>query len=210
MNLFVVLVCLGTTIGSSEPFPRNADLTYGLNMLFGNPRDPTASQPDWPIFDQTVDDNNIMNWNGVEYSLPSGLLGLYNPGGTAAEKTHLIDSDTEYSNDLSLGVTLSAENPWLSFSGSAKFSDGHKSIYIDHNTMVTMRGESTLTKVSIDTDLMKFSQVFLDDLNNLPKTYESEVYANFLDRYGTHYYSSVNLGATYGRTMTMTQTFYKN
>ncbi|XP_064650343.1 perivitellin-2 67 kDa subunit-like [Lineus longissimus] len=211
MRRFVVLVsvCVLGALAVTDAVTRCSRVPPGLNHMKRGidittldfmPVDPGAGNGfRSPLFDFTCD--FAMKWtnphNGIEYEQPDQVEDMVSiPGGVVNGDVKIFKTASDVTNTMSGSAGMGFLNGMFSASGSydeMKRTITNSSSYIEQVTAFHTAIRADLAPYWA-IQLGRYAEIFID--RRLPATFEEgpEVYQEFINHYGTHYFSHGKYG----------------
>ena len=201
--------CPGTLV--SKPFPDVGYALVGYNIIKGYPRsydhDPGFT---YPIF-KTVYSKGYQS-DDCRFNIPNGLVIFPHISCKTSFSSSTIETTSALSRSLSNSANVEFGIPFVfSFKASRQYKSTSSSISSGNNVYIisTAMCEYYFSKLKV-TKLPDFSSNFIYWVNRLNASNETEVYMNFFDYFGTHFFKQVTFGASYTFQHKMSSKSYKN
>jgi len=201
--------CPGTLVTKS--FPDVGYALVGYNIVKGYPRsyghDPGFT---YPIF-KTVYSGGYQS-DDCRFNIPNGLVIFPHISCKTSFSSSTIETTSKLSKSLSTSANVEFGIPVVfSFKASQQYKSTSSSISSGENVYIisTAKCEYYYSKLKV-TQLPDFSSDFFYWMNRLNASNETEVYMNFFDYFGTHFFKQVTFGASYIYEHKMSSKSYKN
>jgi hypothetical protein len=176
---------------------RSYDMFQGNPHFTREPNDPGIGLR--PIFDLTYKLNKLTS--DRRYYLPDHVTGIITESCGINTNTQVITGEESYSKslkvDVGLEVGVTYKNINAGFKASSDFQEVSSNIYNYKQNYLYSSAKCSVYTVLYE-ELPPLSSNFIKDIRALPERYNSLAYCEFLDKYGTHYFSEMVLGARYG------------
>ncbi len=177
-------------------------LPPNINYL-GNTWDLLKAEPN--NLAQSATQNNVFDLdpsvcvNGTTWQRPAGTIVSRDPSGWTTTSSTLLKTAWDYQQKSTESVSVGVGVPDVfSFSESASFSQftdtsGSNLSFVSHTEQVH---NSYTAKVNpnVEGDRLTLSQGFRAEVNALPTDYDQARYRQWIEKWGTHYSPSVQMG----------------
>lgn len=186
-----------------SPSPAPSGFKYlglGYDLLRGNLIDPNPG--DDKGWRQAV---FALNYSGLHTApasttmIPDGTKFMTTPSCNSDVQSKVVDSLYSYKNDIAANFQINGNTPPVNFQLGAEAQQVHQdtanSTYLYFTSQVVCAVYEVQLSSYTPPDL---SADFVNGVNSLPTTYDSEAYNFFLDSFGTSYVSTATLGGRRG------------
>jgi len=175
-------------------------MRLGYNIYRGNPFPSVGSDPGFVnnfIFAYDYTDGSVAAEGCI--LLPQGVALLTNPACTQIVQSDAVDTLSEYQQSFSNVVQAKVGFPFASFTASTDYSDFQESIVSKHMQKTSYDMECQQFQAwLLESRLPAFSIEFEAAMQALGLQPTQDAFFQLFDDFGTHYVSSVDLGARYG------------
>jgi hypothetical protein len=176
---------------------RSYDMFKGNPHFFTSTTDPGIGLRN--ILDLTY--HNKTTTLDKRYFLPDGMNSIITDSCTLSTRTEFIVGEESYYKSLNMDVSVEEDVNFGIFSSSFKssydYAEISSNIYKKSNSYIYSYARCSVYSVNFD-GYPKLNKNFANALNDLPLIYNSTTYSALLEKYGTHYFSYVVMGARYG------------
>ena len=172
--------------------PNISYLTMGYNALTADPHD-LASTGLQTIFKMDCKEKV----DGTPWLKPVGTEVVRDPGGFSHSESVLMKTSYDYSQKSTENVGFSVEVPDVfSFSESVSFSQFREDKGTHEGfTSFTRQGRNSYqASIDLNNPAVKVTEKFERDLKNLPAFYEYSSHRAFVEKWGTHIATKIQMG----------------
>ena len=199
--LFVGLLVALFAVAQAEKHTNVDYLSFGYDIYRGNPLSTQGVDPGFRIariFDLTYNEN--LKSSDGNWDVPDSITMARTDACTLNFQSSLLDTLQSYQKSLEVEVSVSGGFAGIaSFKASASYKSMEQSMTKSRDIHVSSTAVCDVYKARIDPyDPPKLHEKFIKALTALPTNYDEGQYFKFLDYYGTHAVTEINMGARYG------------
>mmetsp|Transcript_58178 Transcript_58178/g.67055 ORF Transcript_58178/g.67055 Transcript_58178/m.67055 type:complete len:549 (+) Transcript_58178:3-1649(+) len=209
LTICVVLVLFALSRAQKHS---NVDyLSFGYDLILGNPHSTTGVDPGFKfdrIFDLTYT-NGAKSSDG-RWEIPDNVTMARTDACTLNFQSTEISGMESYQQSLEVEVTVKAELPGVaSFKASTDFKSMEKSTTTTSDKHIYSTAVCDVYRAKSNAyNPPRLHSDFINALKTLPLNYDEGQYMEFLDNYGTHAVTEINMGARYGMMSTISERTY--
>ena len=185
-------------------------LSYTYDIYQGNPNPTAGFDPgfdEYPIFNFAYTQNTLTA--DGRYLVPDKVNVIGQQICNLDFTSSTITGTQSYANSLEVSVSVSGGYGPASFSASADYKTVQQGTSSNSNIYVSNQGICSVYNAIINPSAFPtIHPNFLAEVKKLPTTYTAatkSAYMSFLQKHGTHYFKSMNMGSKYGYISTITQ-----
>ncbi|XP_071177303.1 uncharacterized protein [Mytilus edulis] len=182
---------------------------FGYDVFFGYPlasgHDPGFT---YPIFEAEYSEGR--QTSDCRYKVPNGLVVVPDVSCVTSFSSTTIQNKYELSKALSASVNANGGGYGISFSASAGYKKSSSEITTGESVKIISTAKCIYYFTKISEEYMpRFTKEFVSWVTKLDKSNDSQIYIDFLRKYGTHFLTDTSFGAkfTYENTMN-SKTFF--
>ncbi len=172
-------------------------LMKGYNLLLGNPMDPERLDPGFAskIFETTYEDNK--KTSDRKWTTPDNVEIIAKPVCSSSYTSETLSTQSDYQKSLQAKVGVSGSGSYglveASFSASTEYSKSSSLFKSNSKTIIKTEATCVVYEGRNQNAIPpKFTDNFVESMK---QTLESKDYSFFLDDFGTHFISRIEMGA---------------
>jgi hypothetical protein len=196
----------------STKLPNVEYLGIGYDIFTGNPQ---SGISDPGVCESVVSTSSYAQGKSTsdrKYSIPDGTQARRQKSCTTTFSTSILAGGRSFQNSLSTSVKLSVAGFGAKFTASTGYQSLHKNTMYGTHVYTTSHADCTSYYAAIDSYTPPaLTTNFIAGVKSLPTTFTSSnqyLFHNFLQNFGTHFSSSILMGASIGQITAMTNTSY--
>ena len=206
--LFVGLLVALFAAAQAEKHTNIDYLSFGYDIYRGNPHSTQGVDPGFRvarIFDLTYD-QQLKSSDG-NWDVPDFVTMARTDACTLNFESTQLDTMVNYQKSLEVEVSVSGGFLGIaSFKASASYKSVEKTMTATRDIHVSSTAVCDVYKARMNPyDPPKLHEQFIKALMTLPTNYDEGQYFKFLDYYGTHAVTELNMGARYGMISTISE-----
>mgnify|MGYP001419427097 CR=1 FL=1 len=209
--LFVSLLLALVTAGQAQKHSNVDYLSFGYDIFRGNPHSTQGVDPGFRferIFDLTYD-QKLKSIDG-NWDIPDKITMARTDACSLNFESTQLDSMVSYQKSLEVEVSVSAEFFGASFKASTAYKSMEKSMTTTSEKHISSKAICNVYKAKISAyDPPKLHEQFIKAVQTLPTNYDEKQYFKFIDNYGTHAITEINMGARFGMISSISKSSYE-
>lgn len=208
----IFLIFLLTSAFCVEPMPNIGYLSYGYNVLKGNPHTTESGvDPGFTTQIFTVAYDTHKTTDDRRYLVPDNMSAIKEEATNAEFGTEQMSGTEKYSESISQEFGLSMEGWGAKFSMSVDYSKMQERTKTTRTVFSFSKGFVQVYRAQIGVGIPpRLSEDFVHMVDRLPDTYSEEPYMEMLDSFGTHYVTVIHMGARFATQSALSETSYKS
>ena len=212
-NLFIIGLLVALFAACQAQKYRNVDyLSFGYDIYRGNPHSTQGVDPGFRferIFDLTY--NQKLKSSDGYWDVPDNVTMARTDACTLHFESTYLHTMSSYLNSLERDVTVSGGLAGIaSFKASTAYKSVEKSMTTTTDKHIYSNAVCDVYKAKMNAyDPPKLHENFIKVLMTLPTKYDEKQYFKFIDNYGTHAITEINMGARFGMISSISKSSYE-